>query len=180
VPSHLATANIHPDWSFEIDGINGPRRLQLLGAPPGWVLKEIRVNGIDIADRPLSFGRKNQSVADVEVVLTDRVNELNGTIVDDRGRPAVGSRVIMFSTDRDRWYPASRFLRAAGAAADGAFTVIGLPFGSYYAAAVARLPAEGEDAWQDSEFLGALVSRASTVTLGDGQKTSVSLRLPAR
>ena len=72
-------------------------------------------------------------------VLTDRVSELRGAIADDRARPAPDANVIVFSTDRDRWYPASRFLRTAVAGADGAFTIAGLPFGSYYAAAVARL-----------------------------------------
>ena len=37
--SNFATANIHADGSFEIKGISGPRRLQLLRAPPGWALK---------------------------------------------------------------------------------------------------------------------------------------------
>src|SRR5439155_6332991 len=85
-PYDRVAANIRPDWSFEIEGVNGPHRLQLVRAPAGWALQEIRVNGIDLDDRPLSFGRKSQSVTDVEVVLTDRVNELEGTIVDDRGR----------------------------------------------------------------------------------------------
>jgi hypothetical protein len=117
---------------------------------------------------------------DVELVLTDRVNELRGTIADDRARPAPGSNVIVFSTDRDRWYSSSRFLRTAVAGVDGAFAIAGLPFGSYYAAAVAQLPVEGEDAWQSSEFLTALLPRASTVTVGMGQNPSISLRLPTR
>ena len=179
-PSRSATANIRSDWTFELAGINGPRRLQLLIAPTGWALKEIRVNGIDVTDRPLPFGRTDQSLTDVEVVLTDRVNQLNGTIADDRARPVPGSSVIVFSTDRGRWYPASRFLRRAVAGSEGAFTVAGLPFGSYYAAAVAQPPADGEDAWQDPEFLDSLASRASTVTLGDGQKVFLGLRLATR
>ena len=63
---------------------------------------------------------------------------------------------------------------------DGTFTVSGLPFGSYYTAAAARLPADGEDAWQDPEFLSSLVLRASTVTLNEGQKQRISLQLPRR
>ncbi len=35
-PNNLATANIRSDWSFEIAGVNGPRRLQLTRAPSGW------------------------------------------------------------------------------------------------------------------------------------------------
>jgi predicted cobalt transporter CbtA len=143
-------------------------------------LKAINVGGFDVMDRPLPFGRKEQSLNDVEVVLTDRVNELRGTIADDRTRPAPGANVIIFSTDRDRWYPSSRFLRTAITGADGAFTIAGLPFGSYYAAAVTQRPVEGEDAWQSSEFLTSLVPRAFTVTVGMGQNPSLSLRLPGR
>jgi hypothetical protein len=174
------SANIQPNWSFEIQGISGPRRLQLLRAPAGWALKEILVNGTDIADRPLPFGRKDQSLGDVDVVLTDRVNEVNGAIADDRGAPAPGAGLIVFSTNRDRWYPASRFLRKAVAGADGAFAMAGLPPGSYYAAVVAQLPADGEDSWQDPQLLELLLPRASTLTVGDGQKRSLNLRLPAR
>ena len=178
--NNLAIAEIHDDWSFDIEGVNGPRRLQLTRVPAGWSLKEILVHRLDATDRPLPFGRKDQSLTDVEVVLTDRVTELSGTIADDRAQPAPGSSVIVFPTDRDRWYLASRFLRTAAAGSDGAFTLTGLPFGSYYAAAVARVPPEGDDAWQDAAFLESLVSRASTVTLGDAQKLSLSLRLASR
>ncbi len=179
-PSNPATAEIQADWSFEIAGVNGPRRLELLRAPAGWALKEIRVKGIPVTDRPLAFGKKDQSLTGVEVVLTDRVNEVTATIKDDRDRPAPNSILIVFSTDRDRWYPASRFLRKGVAGPEGAVTVAGLPFGSYYAATVARVPIEGEDGWQDVEFLASLAPRASTVTLGDGQKLLLNLRLPAR
>lgn len=91
-----------------------------------------------------------------------------------------GASLIVFSTDRDRWYSASRFLRKAVAGRDGAFTLAGLPFGTYYAAAVARVPVEGEDAWQDAAFLNSLLPRASTLKMGDGQQQSLNLRLPPR
>jgi hypothetical protein len=107
------------------------------------------------------------------------VSELRGTIQDDKSRPAPGSTLIVFSTDREHWYPVSRFLRKTAAAADGTFALAGLPSGSYHVAAVARLPPEGADAWQDPEFLDALVPRASTVSLADGQQLSLSLRVAA-
>jgi hypothetical protein len=177
---NTATANVHDDWSFELAGINGPRRLQLVHAPKGWALKEIRVNGIDVTDRPMRFGTRNQSLSDVEIVVTDRINTLTGTITDDRARAASGAFLVVFSTDRDRWYPASRFLRKAIAGANGLFTVSGLPFGTYYAAAVARLPADGEDGWQDPEFLESLRPGASTVTLAEGDRQILNLRLKGR
>jgi len=179
-PNNWAVAEIHTDWSFDIEGVNGPRRLQLTRVPPGWALKEIRVNRLDATDRPLPFGRTDQSLSGVEVVLTDRISEVSGTIADVGAKPVAGARLVAFSIDRDRWYPASRYVRTAAAGSDGAFTLSGLPFGTYYAAAVARLPAEGEDAWRDPAFLESLRSRASTVTLGEAQKISLSLRLAER
>ena len=34
-------AEVHDDWSFEIMNVSGPRRLRILGGPPGWSLKAI-------------------------------------------------------------------------------------------------------------------------------------------
>jgi hypothetical protein len=66
-------------------GINGPRRLQVIRASADWTLESILVSGIDVTDQPLAFGRGDQSLTDVEIVLTDRVTALSGTILDDRG-----------------------------------------------------------------------------------------------
>jgi protocatechuate 3,4-dioxygenase beta subunit len=176
-PSRTASAEIHPDWTFEVAGIIGPRRLQLLHAPSEWALKEILINGIDVIDRLLPFGRADQSLSDVEVVLTDRVNEVTGRITDEAMKPVPGSFVLVFATDRDRWYPASRFLRAALAGSDGTFSLTGLPFGSYYAVAVRSVPSDGDEAWQDPQFLTSLIPRASAVTLGAAQKVPLNLRL---
>jgi hypothetical protein len=175
-PSSQASANIHQDWTFEMAGITGPRRFQLLRAPSEWALKEILINGIDVTDRPLPFGRTDQSLSEVEVVLTDRVNEVTGRITDEAMKPVPDSVVVVFSTDRDRWYPVSRFVRKALAGPDGTFSLIGLPFGSYYAVAVRNVPAEGDEAWQDPQFLTSLIPRTSAVTLGDASRL-LNLRL---
>jgi carboxypeptidase family protein len=176
-PAKTASADIHPDWTFEMAGITGPRRFQLVRVPSEWALKEILINGIDVADRPLPFGTASQSLSDVEVVLTDRVNEVAGRVTDEEMKSAPGSSVLVFATDRDRWYPASRFLRTALAGSDGTFSLTGLPFGSYYAVAVPSLPSDGDQAWQDPQFLTSLIPRASAVTLGDAQRVTLNLRL---
>jgi len=173
-PASVATANIHDDWTFEMSGLNGPRRLELTRVPAGWALQEIRVRGIDVADRPLQFGRKEQSLTGVEIVLTDRVSELGGTIVDADAKPQPGVAVIVFASDRARWYPGSRYMRRAVAGSDGAFAIAGLAFGSYCVAAVpgAAVPADGDD-WQDPAFLETLIRRGTIVTVADGQKQIV-------
>lgn len=71
----------------------------------------------------------------------------------------------------------SRFMRTSVASAEATFNIAGLPFGSYYAAAVAQLPNEGDDAWQDAAFLESLALHASTFTISEGQKRTLSLPL---
>ena len=176
-PQNVATAAIHDDWTFAMSGLNGPRRLQLTHVAPGWALEEILVRGVDVTDRALSFGRREQSLAGVEIRLTDRVTALKGTVVDDGGRTAAGAALIVFATDRSRWYPMSRYVARTATDDDGAFSVIGLPFGSYYAAALAKLPVTGDD-WQDPAFLETLVPRATSVTVSESETRPV--RLTAR
>jgi hypothetical protein len=176
-PNNPASAKIHGDWTFEVWGLNGPRRLQLVRTPPGFALEEIRVNGADVTDRPIALGTRAQSLANVEIVVTDRVTELSGAIVDDRARPVGGATVIVFSMDRQQWYPASRYLRRSSSSQDGGFTMAGLPAGSYFVSAVAAIPTGAEDAWQDPEFLDSLIPGASTIGFTDRQKAVLTLRL---
>ena len=170
-----ATADIRPDWTFTFSGINGPRRLEVTKTPPGWMVEQIRVRGIDVTDQPLAFGTAAQSVDDVEVVLTDRVTRIQGRVRKGDGRPAAGATAIVFAPTRDRWYAQSRHMRAAAVDADGRFVVEGLPSGYYYVAAVASIPAGGADAWRDPAFLDSLVAPSTSVSVGDGGRADVSL-----
>jgi hypothetical protein len=179
-PAQYASANVHDDWTFEMAGINGPRRLELMRAPAEFALREIRVRGFDVTDRPLPFGAKNQSLTDVEVVLTDRISTVSGVVADSDGRPIAAGYVIVVSTDRSRWYPKSRFMRTTAIGSGGAFSLSGLPFGSYYLAALDRLPDDGEDGWQDPDFLEPLLAAASSVTIAEGERQVVNLRLRGR
>jgi protocatechuate 3,4-dioxygenase beta subunit len=178
IDGNFARADIHNDWTFEMGGINGQRRLEVRRAPRGWGLKRVVVNGIDVTDLPLPFGASNQSLADVEVVLTDRITEVSGTAQDDRGRAVSSARVVVFSGDRDQWYDKSRFVKSAATDAAGAFVVRDLPPGAYFVSAVDRSRA-GEDngEWLNPDVLETLTSGAASITLTEGQKTAVNPKL---
>jgi hypothetical protein len=136
------------------------------------------VNGIDVTDTPLMFGTNEQSLRDVEVVLTDRVTEIIGGATDDRGRPAADYVVVAFATDRAQWYQQSRFLKNTLPARDAAFALRGLPPGQYYVAAIdRRLGAEEAGELDNPEFLESLVAHATRVTLSEGQRTTLTLKL---
>jgi len=173
-PSNPATADIHEDGSFDLAGVNGPRRIEVTRVPAGWTVDSVRVAGVDATDRPISFGKAEQSRGDVEIVLTDRVSELRGTVTGEGDQPAVGSAVIAFATDRARWYDRSRFVRRAVSGSKGEFAIEGLPFGTYYVAAVERADGDG---WRDPALLDALAARAATVLVREGQRQTIPVRL---
>ena len=176
---NFASADIKPDGSFAIEGISGPRRLEVITAPPGWVLKEIRAGGINVTDQVLPFGTADESLRGVEVVLTDRVSELIGSVRDDRARP-MAATLIVFSTDRSQWYPRSRHVQRSRTETDGSFSIGGLPAGQYYAVPLREVPTDGDDAWQEPAFLESLIPGASSVLIGDGGRASANFRLSGR
>jgi hypothetical protein len=168
-----ASAEVARDLTFKMAGLSGPRLFRVRQAPRGWMLKAILLNGRDVTDTPLPFGSDDQSIANLEVVLTNQSTEISGTLADARGRPLASKPVIIFATDRQLWVAASRFVAMTKTARDGSFSVIGLPAGEYLAAAVYRLE-DGD--WQDPEVLSALATGALRFGLGDGHKVAVVLR----
>jgi hypothetical protein len=175
-PTSIARAALHNDTTFEVNGISGPRRIRVMRLPQGWALKQVLVHNADVTDRPMIFGQPNQSLADVEIVLTDRITDVTGTLTDANGRRVAG-HVLLFATDRRLWYPWSRFLNVVTARDDGTFTIAGAPPGPYYAVALTDLPADGDDAWQDPPFLAGLVPTASDVGIQEGQHYVLDLRV---
>jgi hypothetical protein len=172
-----AAAELDDDWKFELDGIVGPRRLTLERAPEGWALKVVLAHGLDVTDKVLPFGTETQSIGDLEVVLTDRIARLVGTVSDGRARPVVDYKCLVFAVDRDKWYPASRFVEIASPKSDGTFDIQRLPGGDYFVAAVDDARDDDNDRWRDPAFLEGLTSRATRVSLTEGLTASVSVKL---
>jgi hypothetical protein len=176
-----ASAPVQADGTFDLARLNGPRRFRLARAPASWSIREITVNGRDVTDEALSFGRDDESLSGIEVVLTSRAGSVAGRATDDRGQPAADFAAIVFSTEPEHWYQGSRFLGFSRAAADGSFTVANLPAGNYYVAAVSDVAGNANYGdWQDPDVLAALAPRATRMFLADGQAASVTLRVIVR
>jgi hypothetical protein len=177
----IGRIRVGDDGRFALGGLQGPRRVRLLQASPSWSLEAVRVNGIDVTDDVIALGTRQESLTDVEVVLTNRGPSIMGTVTDGQDRPVTDYTVVAFATDEQRWYQRSRFMNFTRPKRDGSFTVAGLAPGEYYVAAVDSLQgAEGWGEWQDPDFLRSIAPSATRVTLGDGQPASVALRLIAR
>jgi protocatechuate 3,4-dioxygenase beta subunit len=169
-----ARATVEEDLRFHLAGLTGPRRVRVSRVPSGWTLQAILLNGIDVTDTPLPFGRPDQSVTDLEVVLSQRVTAINGQVT-ARGRPAAAS-VLFFAADRQAWYPQSRFFARIMSGTDGRFRAEGLPPGEYLAIALDTVPGDRDgDQWQDPDYLETLVARSRRLTLAEGGSLSLTL-----
>jgi protocatechuate 3,4-dioxygenase beta subunit len=170
-------ADVHGDWTFEIAGISGPRRLRLSDPPAGWALKGIYLDGVEVTDRIFMFGTNDQSLRDLQVVLTTQMTVIEGTTSDARGRPARDCLVVAFPVDRElRSYP-SRFMDRSVCQRDGSFIVRRLPAAEYFIAAIGRRSNDGPDDWQDPERLEAIARSATRVMLAEGQRLPLSLHV---
>ena len=178
-PWTIAVGDVQADGTFEMKGITGIRRLQAATLPTGWMVKSITSDGVDVTDQPLEFGRPTLAALSFEVVLTDRVNSVSGTVTDDRNRGLAGVRIVVFSPDNDRWYPGSRSVRSVETSPDGSFAIAGMPVGSYFIAPAPSFP-PGDEGWSEPAFLESLRSVARTISMGEGDSQSVTFRLSSR
>jgi protocatechuate 3,4-dioxygenase beta subunit len=155
---------------FTVTGARGRSALRLGGLPRGWVVKTIEGGGRDYSEAPIEV-RGGQKL-DVRIVITNRFPEVTGRITDDRGNPAEGA-VLLFPSDEAKWFD-SAVLRMARPDQSGIFRMQTVRPGDYLAVAL-----ESVESWQasDPEFLEELRSRATRVTIREGQAEMLNLKV---
>jgi hypothetical protein len=168
-------AQVSATGAFELTGLVGSQVMRIDRPPDGWVVKSIRANGTDVTDQPLDF--RGSELVTAQVVLTNRVSELSG-VVKSKGQPTTDASVILFPDDPAQWVFPSRRVRATRVDQNGVFRVRGLPPGQRYLALAVPYLEQGE--FQDPEFLEQMKSRATSVTLNDGESKTLDLALIER
>jgi protocatechuate 3,4-dioxygenase beta subunit len=176
--------------SFTLSGLAGPTRLRVWSDDRNWYVKSILIDGFDVTDAPFDLGSDARLYSGVDVTFA-RAATITGRVTDERAAPVRDYAVYVFTTDRDKWFEGSRWVKLARASADGTFTASSLPPGDYWVAAIDRVdtstprfsdgslaPAAAD--WVDAELLTQLASRATRTTLGEGQPQTVTLRLVPR
>lgn len=184
-PGSAAAVNMYmglpgADATFSIAGVTPGRYVVSAfmpgGAPPmlGWTVKSVIVNGQNVFDRPFEI-RAGDAVADVVITMTDRVTEISGLLQDQLGRPAPDHRVFVIPTDKSAWTLVSARMRPPiRPASDGRYRVAGLPPGEYFVAALADI---AEEDYLDASFLEQVAAAAIKITLAEGEKKQLDLRL---
>jgi hypothetical protein len=168
----LATASEH--GQFEIKGVASPCVVTTMGLPPGWTLKSVQLNGIDVSERPIEPAGK--PITGFEVTFINRVTTLTGTVQDAQNQSAKEYTVVVFPEESRHWQPpmGTRYLRRARPDQAGTFKLTGLPPARYL---VVAFDSVEEGLEMDPEFLAKIQPLATRVELSEGGTQSVSLKI---
>ena len=175
LPVGRGLGHVDDTWTFDMRGMSGPQLVRLSGLPARWTVSRVELAGRDITDTPIVFNREMPATG-LYILITDRVTEIAGSVLDASGGIAHDYTALVFSAEPGYWTYPSRFVRAARPALDGTFSVTALPPGRYLALAA---PGIAEGAWTEAAFLEQIRPRAESFSLGHGERRSVQLRLAA-
>jgi len=140
-------------------------------APQGWTMKSVYLDGRDVTDIPIEV--KSENVSGLNVIFTDKISSLTGTVRDSRGNPATDVTVIAFPADERQWLPLSRQILTARTNSAGAYRLASIPPGDYLFVAVDDVE-QGE--WYDPTFLDQMKDQATKVKVAEGEQRTQDLK----
>jgi hypothetical protein len=169
-----AAGAVKADGAFELKGVTGHRLFRVMNPPPGWTLKSVKLNGVDVTDTGVDF-KAGEAIAGLEVTLTAKSTVVTGSVTGTDGAPLKDYTVVIFSEDSDLWrLPFTRWVTGTRPDQDGRFKVLNLPAGTFYAVAVDYI-AQGE--WGDPELLERLRSKGKRFIVDEGGTQTLDLKL---
>jgi len=141
-------------------------------AARGWTMKSVYLDGRDVTDQPIEV--KSENVNGLNVIFSDKISSLSGTVRDARGNPIGDVAVIVFPADDRLWFPQSRQIVTSRTDASGAYKVSTIPPGEYLTIAVDDVE-QGE--WFDPAFLDQIRGRATRVKIEEGDQRTQDLKV---
>jgi hypothetical protein len=170
----FGAASLKEDGSFELKGLSGQRLIRVAAAPPGWMLKSVKLNGTDITDTGAEF-KAGDVASGLEIEMSARTTSVSGGVTASDGTVLKDYTLVIFSEAAEAWrYPDTRWVSGTRPDQDGRFKVSNLPAGNFIAVAVDYVP-QGE--WGDPELLERLKSKGKRFTLDDGGTQTLELKL---
>jgi hypothetical protein len=160
------------DGSFTIEGIVGKVLFRVINGP-ALALKSVAIAGADVTDIGYDV-RPGQTLADVQIVVTDRLSPVSGRVADQRGDPITDYVVVLLPEEPKLASSPLRFVRAVRPDQEGGFRLRTMPPGRYVVAALESIEQGGE--W-DPEVQRHLRDVGRRVTVVEGEPLALDLML---
>jgi hypothetical protein len=171
--AYSSSGGVRADGTFELGQLSERQLFRPAFPSSEWFLKSVALDGKDITDSGYEF-KPGEKVSGIEIVFTQRVTALTGTVQDDRGRAILDYTVVAFPLDSSKWGYRTRFVRAARPDQDGKFLLKGLPLDEYRVVALEYVE-PGEET--DPDRLEKWKTIGTRVTLAEAEAKSVTLKL---
>ena len=170
-------ARVDKDGRFTLAGVPaGTHLVRSNGNLRGWSLKSVSVGDREVTDTPIEV-RSEQTLSNVAIVFTDKINEISGTVTTTTGVPIPDYTVLAFPTDRSLWRPQARQIATTRPDQTGKYRLRGLPPGEYYITTVD--PAE-QGEWFEPAYLDEHRAGAPRLTLGEGDVKTQDFKITLR
>jgi hypothetical protein len=168
---------VRADGTFELTNVVPGRYVFGITGPvlegTAWWARAAMLGGRDLLDGEVEISG-DTDLGGVEVTFTDRRSELSGTLQTGAGDAASDVFVIAYAADRRFWGPSARRVQAVRPGVDGKYAIKDLPPGEYLLAAVTDID---QNEWQDPAFLERLQPASLKVTIVEGEKKTLDLRV---
>ena len=164
-------ASVADDGSFELKDVFGELFVDISGPlPRGYTIKSVLYNGRNIAYTATEFD--GDPAHQLQIVLTNRVAELSGLVLDDSGAPVEDAAIVYFPVEASRW---KGFWRGRGASSKtGRYRIGQLVAGDYFVAAV---KASDLDLLTLPDEYDRIAAVAERVTVLESDRRTADLRL---
>ncbi len=163
---------VEPDGAFRLDSVlAGERFIRVDSLPEAWALQAVYYRGRDITDTPLDL-EKGEQVRNIQLVLTDRITRLTGTVRDENREIVTDRTVVTLPSDVMLRRPRGRHVRLAYPDLNGQYQIQGLPAGRYLVAPVEEI---NESELYEMEILERVAAGAVPVLLREGETTTLDL-----
>ena len=173
---------VHEDFTFEAKSAPGESIVRVFAMTPGaqWVVKSVTFDGRDITDDGLTL-TSDGAVKGVDIVMTNRLQTISGSVTNERGEVVNNVTVFLFSQDPDRWFarPWSTPSTVIGRPdQNGRYSIrTRLQPGNYYAVAVEYLDENRRSG--DRSYLEELSKQAVRFSIREEESKALDLKIPS-
>jgi len=157
------------DGAFSLDNVfSGEYRL-MVHVPPDLYVKDARLDGADVINE---FFQVSGPVSGIlEIVLSSRAGQINGTLVNEKSQPVPGIEAVMVP---DRFRDRADLIKTAVTDKDGRFTIRGIPPGEYK---IFAWEAIEQFAYFDPDVLRQFEQLGKAVSIPESGKITLEVKL---
>jgi uncharacterized surface anchored protein len=161
---------VNADGTFKVDNVSpGEYRVAVNALPPGYYVKEVRLDQTDVLDQPMRFSGTVSGPLDI--VVSANGGQIEGTVVNDKQKPVPGTQAVLIPA---RGINRIDLYKTSVTDDNGRFTIRGITPGDYKIYAWEALE---QNAWFDSDLLRQYEQKGTFLHIAEGAKEVVEVKL---